>query len=206
MVEDLVMTGLCFDQYRLKDRLSRLSHRSILTYGVWQLERMIPNFIQFCVETHSEGVWTLKGATTYAWSVIETGNVHRFNELTADMCEKVAPETVGSKSIYTSSALDAAVSAGNLIRYVHIGDVDLITEMSSLARDSADVFIQLAEYVHEHDEHVEEAIRTHPLMQTELQRQETDIIFLERLPKDEGNFFPAVLARSLAEPYGKKWL
>jgi uncharacterized protein YjaG (DUF416 family) len=205
MVEVLVMAGNPFDLEKLKSHLSGLSYRHALTFGVWQLERMIPNFIHFCMETQSIGVWVLKSATSYAWSVIETGNTHRFDELTEHLLETIAPETVDSKSIYTSSALDTVVSAANLINYIRTGKIDLIVEMASLARDSADVFLQLTVYVDENDENVEEEIRTHPLMQLELQRQDADIIFLERL-KDDDHFFPAVLARSLAESYGEKWL
>jgi len=206
MVEILAMTNLLFDADKLRNRLSRLSQRHILTFGLWQLERMIPNFLQFCVESQSEGTWVLKCAVSYAWSVIETGNPNRFDELTADLCEGIAPDTEDFVSIYTSPALDAAVSAGNLIKYIRKNEIDLIVEMAGLARDSADIFIQLSNYVREDDEGFEEAIRTHPLMQIELQHQESDLAFLEGLQEGGDQFFSAVLARSLTEQYGKKWL
>jgi len=200
------MTNLSFDADKLKNRLGRLSRRHILTFGAWQLERMVPNFMQFCVESQSEGVWVLKCAVSYAWSVIETGNLDRFDGITVDDCERIAPDTEDFESIYTSSALDAATAAGNLVKYIHKNEVDLIVEMSALARDSADIFIQLSNVADQDSEYFEETIRTHPLMQAELQYQEADIGFLEHLRGDRNQFFSAVLARSLAGRYGEKWL
>jgi len=43
-------------------------------------------------------------------------------------------------------------------------------------------------------------------MQIELQHQESDLAFLEGLQEGGDQFFSAVLARSLTEQYGKKWL
>ena len=206
MVEFLAMTEISFNADELKSRLEKLSRRHILTFGVWQLERMLPNFIQFCVESGAEGTWVLKCVVSCAWTTIETGYSGRFSELTPALCEHVAPDTEGSTSIYTSSALDAAMSASNLMQYIRDGDINMIIDMSSLARDSADVFIQLSHLVHDDDEKFEESIISHPLMQIELQHQESDLLFLESLLEGDDQFFPAVLARSLAEPYGRKWL
>lgn len=200
------MTNLLFDANNLRNRLDRLSHRHILTFGVWQLERMVPNFLQFCVESQWEGTWVLKGTVSYAWSVIETGNPDRFDELTADLCDRIAPDTEDFTSIYTSSALDSAISAGNLIKYIHSNEIDFVVEMASLARDSADIFIQLSNFVSENDDNFEDLVRAHPLMQQELRHQESDLTFLEGLRESGERFFSAVLARSLAEQYGKKWL
>lgn len=202
----LVVTNFSFDAERLKNRLSRLSRRHVLTFGVWQLERMVPNFIQFCVETKTEGTWVLKCVVSYAWSAIETGNLNFFDRLTVEDCERIAPDTEDFESLYTSAALDVVVSASKLIEYILINDTNLIVEMANLARDSADILIQLSNDADQDDEDFEEVIRTHPLMQSELQHQEADILFLECLLEDRDHFFSAVLARSLTQPYGRKWL
>lgn len=200
------MTSLSFDAVELKSRLSRLSQRQILTFGVWQLERMTPNFVQFCVETRSEGAWVLKRVVSYAWSVIETGIMIDSARLLIEDCEKIAPNTEDFKSLYTSSALDAVISASNLIEYSLTSEIELVVEMSSLARDSADMLIQFCSDLDQYDEGFEEAVRTHPLMQSELQYQRADIEFLEHQSEGEGYSFFEVLDRSLNESYGRKWL
>jgi uncharacterized protein YjaG (DUF416 family) len=203
MVEVLVMTNLSFDPARLKSRLSRLPQRHALAFGVWQLERMIPNFLEFCIEESYGGVWILRCAVVCGWSVVETGSKNLLEGLTADMCNEIAPDTELFESKYVSSALDTATAAGNMIDYVKTNDVSLIVDMASLARDSADVFIQLSSDCD--PDSIEDSIITHPLMQKELQYQEADVTFLESISKSD-SLFPAVLARSLSEQYGKKWL
>ncbi|OYU52490.1 MAG: hypothetical protein CFE27_07205 [Alphaproteobacteria bacterium PA1] len=193
------MSGLTFDAKTLKRRLSKLPPRHGLTFGVWLLERMLPNFVKFSAETQSEGVSILDEVVTYAWSVIETGDKDPLRAPPVALCETIAPDTENFESIYTSSALDAAVAACNLLIFIETSNVDLVVEMAGLARDSVDLFIQFSGYVETNGRDLEDKVRNHPLMQLELSRQETDLAHLERWPLDNGAFLGAALARKSVE-------
>lgn len=199
MVENLVMTNLSFDIEKLRNRLEQLPTRHVLTFGVWLLERMLPNFVRFCVETQSEGVWVLKGVISYTWSVIETGKTNQLNPPTLTMCESITPDTEDFDSRYTSDALNAAASASYLLSFIHSNDLAHVLEIAGLARDSAYLYIDLSDDVDDNLGDLEEQIRVHPLMQAELRCQESDLAFLEQWRNDNEKFFGAVLSRSLVE-------
>ena len=148
----------------------------------------------------------LESVASYAWSVIETRNPEQSNAPSPMLCESIAPETEDHTSIYTPPTLDAAVSACNLLLYIESNNVDLVVEMAGLARDSADLLIQLSGSVETGGSDLEWQIRAHPLMQAELSCQEADISFLEQCSSDNDEFFRSVLARPSTEFYGPKHL
>lgn len=200
------MTKLFFNADLIRLRLSQIPAEFALVFGVWELERMIPNFVQFSIESGAKGAWSLKCVVTHAWRAIESEDASPRSDLNSGFCERYAPDTEGSKFSYVSSALDTVTAAEELIRYMKYGDVDAIVNMAILAHDSADIFIQLNCSEIDEAENADDVIRRHPLMQLELQRQESDLSFLESLSPRNDKWLSAVMARSLAEAYGERWL
>ena len=194
------MSGLTFDAEKLRRRLNRLPPRHVLTFGVWLLERMLPNFAKFSAETQFEGVSILDEVVTYAWRVIETGDKDSLRAPSVTLCESILPDTEDFDSLYTSSALDAAVSACNLLLFIEKNQTDLVVEMAGLARDTADLLIQFSSPDWAYTKEFDEIVRNHPLMQLELSCQESDIAFLEQWSLDNNEFLEAVLARRSTEP------
>lgn len=194
------MGGLTFDAEKLRRRLNRLPPRHVLTFGVWLLERMLPNFAKFSAETQFEGVSILDEVVTYAWRVIETGDKDSLRAPSVTLCESILPDTEDFDSLYTSSALDAAVSACNLLLFIEKNQTDLVVEMAGLARDTADLLIQFSSPDWAYTKEFDETVRNHPLMQLELSCQESDIAFLEQWSLDNSEFLEKVLARRSTEP------
>ena len=194
------MSGLTFDAEKLRRRLNRLPPRHVLTFGVWLLERMLPNFAKFSAETQFEGVSILDEVVTYAWRVIETGDKDSLRAPSVTLCESILPDTEDFDSLYTSSALDAAVSACNLLLFIEKNQTDLVVEMAGLARDTADLLIQFSSPDWAYTKEFDEIVRNHPLMQLELSCQESDIAFLEQWSLDNSEFLEKVLARRSTEP------
>lgn len=194
------MSGLTFDAEKLRRRLNRLPPRHVLTFGVWLLERMLPNFAKFSAETQFKGVSILDEVVTYAWRVIETGDKDLLRAPSVTLCESIAPDTEDFDSLYTSPALDAAVSACNLLLFIEKNQTDLVVEMAGLARDSADLLVQFSSPAAVYTKDFLEAVRNHPLVQLEFSCQESDVAFLEQWSLDNSEFLEAVLARRSTEP------
>jgi uncharacterized protein YjaG (DUF416 family) len=161
---------------------------------------MLPNFAKFSAETQFEGVSILDEVVTYAWRVIETGDKDSLRAPSVTLCESILPDTEDFDSLYTSSALDAAVSACNLLLFIEKNQTDLVVEMAGLARDTADLLIQFSSPDWAYTKEFDETVRNHPLMQLELSCQESDIAFLEQWSLDNSEFLEKVLARRSTEP------
>jgi uncharacterized protein YjaG (DUF416 family) len=92
-----------------------------------------------------------------------------------DAVATAAPDTEDFETVYVSSALDAAASAGLVLDYVLEGSTSSIVEIASLCRDTVDMIAQERENMDSSDPKLEERISSHPLMQAELKRQRTDL-------------------------------
>jgi uncharacterized protein YjaG (DUF416 family) len=110
-------------------------------FGSWLVERMIRRFEIFCCETGHGGVSILKMALYQALSKLENRDAS-IELIESEVCYNLAPDSEEFSSIITSSAIDAANSAGLLIDYMKNGDINLICNIAELSIESVDMLIQ----------------------------------------------------------------
>ena len=101
----------------------------------------------------------------------------------AKACLDSAPDTEDFDHIFTSAALDAALSIHHLMMFLSDHSVDHVAETAGLARDTVHLFVGLKEAPRPYSL-TNEQLNGHRLVQRELGRQRDDLIFLENLPND----------------------
>jgi uncharacterized protein YjaG (DUF416 family) len=90
-------------------------------------------------------------------------------------CELAAPSSDDFTSIYVTAAQDACFAVCSLLDYVLENDIDKIVQAATYATDSVDLFVQEADGIEPGDPELEAKILGHPLMQRELERQDSDL-------------------------------
>jgi uncharacterized protein YjaG (DUF416 family) len=192
-----------FEPAALERRLGALSPQGRIAFGVLLLERALPNFLQFSIETGAPGGAVLRGALARLWDVLEgeAGRGGRFPEVTATTCESIGPDTEDFSSLYTSAALDAVGIACNVLAYWESQEIGLLVESASLRRDTIDMFLQNTLNINTSSPDFEERLLTHPLMQEELGFQQADLACLTRSGPHE-SLWQSVLQKSLEQGYG----
>ena len=146
-------------------------------------ERMLPNYETFSRETGFGRTDVLRQALDAIWLWAESDTLLKnLPDLIAE-ADKVAPDTEGSRSSYTSAALDAANSIAITLEAISEATDDRLVEVASLARDTVDLFVQQNGNLDTSSADFEERITSSPLMQTELTAQNQS---LQALNDDQG--------------------
>lgn len=169
---------------------------------VWQVvafmaacaERMLPNYVRFAEESGFGNPNVLRDAIDAAWRWLQSDAAEPNLEVLKQRCEDITPDTADHASAYTSAALDASVAATLLIEALQTGNKQLALDVSSLARDTVDLWVQDLHALDPQESDFEDRIRCDPLMQSELRAQITDIHEL-----DEFRSARSVAVRSLLE-------
>lgn len=161
-----------FDEEKLRAQLSGVTQLELVLFALSCAERMLPNYRRFVFEHEWGNEAILRGALDLGWNwlegiPIEATTVRKFQQA----CNDQAPNTENFSTISVSSALDAANAAAIVAGLIVDPDVDKVIELASYARDSVDMFVQEHENMLPQTQNLEECIRLHPLMQSELVRQ-----------------------------------
>jgi uncharacterized protein YjaG (DUF416 family) len=90
-------------------------------------------------------------------------------------CERATPDSEAHTSRLTSAALDAAIALTETLKLISDGDWEHAAEVSTLASDSIDMWIQLTDAVEPSGPAMEQHISQHPLMRREMTRQVEDL-------------------------------
>lgn len=168
------------DPLAMDARLLALPRHARLAFGLGCSERLYPNYLAFQRECGWGEPSVLRHALDFAWSVLEGAgpSTTRIKSLMQGVRE-AEPETEDFDTILVSSALDAAAGAGLIREFIDGDDVNKISELASLCRDTVDMFVQHLESLEPHDPELEDKILRHRLMQRELKRQEDDLRVVE---------------------------
>jgi hypothetical protein len=177
--------------------LNALSRKKQLAFALLILERMVPDLIAFSKEVGFDVSCHLN-AKNAAWRVLEDDDP--INPSLRDTCLGQVPDTEAFSHELTSQALNAALTAVSILEFVQDGRADHLAYISTLATDSIDLYLNgLGDRIL--DDPDDWTVMTNPLMQSELHRQESDIIFLSTLSDKFDHRTLAVLrARAKSQP------
>jgi hypothetical protein len=174
-----MMTEPAFDPQGLNILLTTMSPAKRLAFALGCAERLYPNYVAFVREQGWGDPEGLRAALDLAWCVLlgRSTEVHVVQELRRRI-EDAEPETEDFQTILVSAALDAASAAGLILKLLEQDDPTIVVEIASLCRDTVDMYLQVVEELDPSDPAFETKILIHPLMQTELCRQRSDLEML----------------------------
>ena len=168
-----------YDKERIRSGIHRLDHRSQVAFVLSCAERMLPNYAAFQRETGWGDFQSPRLALDIGWKWL-AGETEATSgiALVRGACDAAAPDTEDFDTILVSAALDAASAACLLLDLLAVADDEKTIEVSTLARDTVDMYVQETEQMQSNAPDLEERIRSHPLMQSEIMRQYSDLQIL----------------------------
>ncbi len=172
------MRNLVFDEVALEMQLSRLSDDGVFAFGILCCERMFPNYVAFTKQHNWGDANLLRQTLDDCWDCLVTGRKKLGAPGIRRKCEEAAPDTEEFESVLVSPALDAALSVASLVEMSESHNVKCALTIATFARDTVDMFVQDLENMDANHPGIEECIRTHSMMQRELDRQQIDIDLL----------------------------
>lgn len=135
-------------------------------------ERMIPNYRHFSAQTSFGDVNVLRNALNLVWLQVLGSEENLDLASLPELCEAQAPDPSEFTSIYASSALDAATAVSLAASAAATQtDVSVVMSVTELARDTVDLYVQMAEDLDPNAPGFEAKILSSGLMQVELKRQ-----------------------------------
>lgn len=188
-------SGYRFEPDTILASLHKLSHGKRVAFGVFVLERALPPFFQFQIETGWQGGAELRAALAQGWYVLEMGSLPSRSFTTVAACERLMPNSEVFASAYTSGAIDAVEVTCNFLSFLEHGEARLLIEMVRSQIDTIDLFIQNNTRLEASDSDFESQIVAHPLMQDELRLISDDIAFLDSIGDENSKTFSRVLDR-----------
>ena len=173
-----------FSEVELYQNLSGMVFWKQLVFLLLVCQRLIPSFRALSKESGFAGENLLLDLRNKAWGTLLAGVSRADFSKEVTQAESVEPDTEDFESVYVSSALDAAIAVGLLMRAFNDGQTSTVVEAASLARDSIEMYVQDLENMAQNDPNIETKILGHVLMQKELKRQREDIDFIKALDDD----------------------
>lgn len=161
-----------YDEGELQTRLLEMDHKRLVLFGLFVAERLLPNYAVFSREQSFGDVGGLRAALDLVWQWLE-GMQFSDDEIESQIedCETITPDTEQFSSLYVSAALDAASATVNVLRMLQNSDGELAVENGTFGRDTVDLYVQEIERMPANSADLEERIRVHPLMQSEINSQ-----------------------------------
>jgi uncharacterized protein YjaG (DUF416 family) len=178
-----------FDLPAIKASLQNLDEIHQVAFGVLLLERALPDYFQFQIDTGSRGGAALRAASAQCWTVLEEGRRQGARFISVDACERSMPDSEDHASPYTSAAIDAVNIACCLLDYLESGNLSVLMEAAEARWDTYYLFILNGTNIDSED------VLNHPLMQEELRFLHEDIAFLQSSSSSMLPFHIAVLDR-----------
>jgi hypothetical protein len=165
----------------LRMRLPMLSSAKGFAFAGSCCERLLQNYKAFSVQESWGDPDGLTKALNLIWQLADTGVSVPNSAIreTITICDSAAPDTERYTSALTSAALDAANSIAEALEFAQDGNVDHLVTISSLSRDTIDLYVQRRDSVRYDDERFEETIARDPLMAAEIQKEQRDLDVLE---------------------------
>lgn len=160
----------------IREQLVTLDSGRRLVFGALCCERLLPNYISFQRDSGWGDFAPVRKALDCVWANVY-GDAQTNTEIVdaSSACELAAPSSDDFMSIYVTAAQDACFAVCSLLDYVLENDIDKIVQAATYATDSVDLFVQEMDGIEPGDPELEGKILMHPLMQKELERQDSDL-------------------------------
>lgn len=162
-----------FDLPTIQAELKGLDEIQRIAFGTLLLERALPSYFQFQIETGFSGGSLLWAASAQCWAALEARTRKVAPFVSVQACESALPDSEDYASPYTSAAIDTANIACCMLEYLEDGQLTSLIEAVQARGDTLYLFI-----VKDLDN---EKVWAHPMMQEELRFMHDDIAFLRNM-------------------------
>jgi uncharacterized protein YjaG (DUF416 family) len=191
-----------FDRRELAKAIAVLTRVHKLAFGIFMLERALPDFLRFQQDTSAPGGAVIRAILANCWSHLERPE-STIRDVTLAECEAAIPDSEKYASPYTSAAIDAGTIACSLQEFLHTGMDDLLLDAAQARIDTVDMFLQQIVNFESGEPGFEEAIRLHPMMQAELRLLSEDLNFLAKIDGRTDTLLRETLNRVFTLGYGQ---
>lgn len=171
---------------RLESELRGLSHSGRLAFAASCCERAYPNYLIFFQRTHWGGPAALRASLNKVWDFIE-GSI-RASEDIGELelkCEAVTPDldnfSTSDIDVLAGAAQEAAFMVRLLLQFCRDNQVSYGMRITTFARDTIDMYVQVAENLDPSDTELDTKVAQHPLMRQEIRNQENDLLKLTQI-------------------------
>jgi uncharacterized protein YjaG (DUF416 family) len=184
------MSDFTYSKEEVQRCVEALPSRSRIAFGLACCERMFRNYVACRQKINWGDEQPLRKALDDLWKCVEGEEMAKSAaKQMYEACEAVAPNSDDFSELLTTSAQDACFSICCVLDYVLQAKPEQITETSSFAIDTIDLYVsamldgfsKTPRLIFNRAER-EEQIRLHPLMQRELARQDADLKLLATNP------------------------
>ena len=153
-----------------------------LAFALLVFERMLPSLTAFSQATGFDRTCYLQ-ARDVAWTALQNNAVNQaLIQGLNQACLRSAPDTEKFSHELVSYALNAALAMSDILEFIVDGRADHVAHVSTLARDSLDLYLSSLEGSVASAPEEETKIASHPLVRQERRQEGEDIGFLSDLP------------------------
>ncbi|WP_341836416.1 DUF416 family protein [Chitinophaga pollutisoli] len=155
-----------------------------LTFAYLTCQRLFPNYRAFHLRFGFGEPSVLSIAINSIYNTILNAPLEKKEliKLLSDIDSQV-PQPEDFDTVLASSALDACTSIESTLEFIKSPNDQLIKDISTMATDSVDMYIQESDDMDYSDKDFEQKITNHPLMQKELKIQNGIASYLNKIEK-----------------------
>ncbi len=170
----------------LESEVRKLSHSRRLAFAASCCERAYPNYVAFFQHTHWGGPATLRAALNKVWDFVE-GSIKALADISEleQKCAAVTPDlddfSTSEIDVQAGAAQEAAFMVRLLLQFCRDNQVSYAVRITTFARDTIDMYIQVAENLDPSDPELDAKIAQNPLMRQEIRNQESDLLKLSQI-------------------------
>jgi len=128
----------------------------------------------------------LRTSLNRVWNFI-AGSAHAVDDLVEleQKCESVTPDldnfSTSDIDLQAAAAQEAAFMVRLLLQFCRDNQLSYAVRISTFARDTIDMYVQVVEKFDPADRQLDEKIAQHPLMVQEMQQEESDLVRLKQI-------------------------
>lgn len=155
-------------------RVRALEGWKAVAFGAALLERMLPNYALFCEVTETGDATGLRNCLNLVWESLKSPK-SKFNvAVQLEKVEVATPDTSEFDNYGVYPAIDAAIGLAGLLNLVAGDDPQGAVVISKLSQGSVEAYLLAT------DEADDESVKSHPLMEFEVEVQNELLDYIEQ--------------------------
>lgn len=175
-----------FNKEKLKTQLEQLPFDAQLIFGLACAQRQMASYNKFHHETGLGNYDEISILISEYWDRVIEGKIHSITtDKQLERCMELIPNSEEVNSTMTPYAEDAGASLAYVIRAMVSGDNENLIWAAMRGYEAVDHYVVNEINADYNKPGIEEEILAHPLVQTELNRQERDLNELVGLQADK---------------------
>ncbi|MCW8091943.1 YjaG family protein [Alteromonas sp. ASW11-130] len=160
-------------------RVRELEGWKAVAFSAALLERMVPNYELFCAATDAEDSDVLRKCLNLVWEALLSPKSKINFALQLEKVEQATPDTTDYDSFGVYPAIDAAIGVAACLNLILKQDLQGAVVISKLSQGSVENYLLAS------GEADDETVRSHPLMEFEIEVQAQLLDYLDAATKQK---------------------